>query len=108
MRISDWSSDVCSSDLEPARIAADIEMIWYSPPIVFDRDCVGAVKQAAATAGYENMEIVSGAGHDACYISRVAPTAMIFVPCEEGVSHNESESATPAEDRKSTRLTSSH
>src|SRR3546814_19619835 len=95
MRISDWSSDVCSSDLEPARIAADIEMIWYSPPIVFDRDCVGAVKQAAATAGYENMEIVSGAGHDACYISRVAPTAMIFVPCEEGVSHNERESATP-------------
>src|SRR3546814_2973662 len=87
MRISDWSSDVCSS--------SDLEMIWYSPPIVFDRDCVGAVKQAAATAGYENMEIVSGAGHDACYISRVAPTAMIFVPCEEGVSHNESESATP-------------
>src|SRR3546814_14382142 len=41
------------------------------------------------------MEIVSGAGHDACYVSRVAPTAMIFVPCEEGVSHNESESATP-------------
>src|SRR3546814_888534 len=85
----------CAEICEPARIAADIEMIWYSPPIVFDRDCVGAVKQAAATAGYENMEIVSGAGHDACYISRVAPTAMIFVPCEEGVSHNESESATP-------------
>src|SRR3546814_6094115 len=105
MRISDWSSDVCSSDLEPARIAADIEMIWYSPPIVFDRDCVGAVKQAAATAGYENMEIVSGAGHDACYISRVAPTAMIFVPCEEGVSHNESESATP-EDLRSEEHTS--
>src|SRR3546814_15039932 len=71
----------CAEICEPARIAADIEMIWYSPPIVFDRDCVGAVKQAAATAGYENMEIVSGAGHDACYISRVAPTAMIFVPC---------------------------
>jgi N-carbamoyl-L-amino-acid hydrolase len=53
------------------------------------------VKQAAGTAGYGNMEIISGAGHDACYISRVAPTAMIFVPCEEGVSHNESESATP-------------
>jgi N-carbamoyl-L-amino-acid hydrolase len=70
-------------------------MIWYSPPIVFDKDCVGAVKQAASAAGYGNMEIISGAGHDACYVSRVAPTAMIFVPCEEGVSHNEAESATP-------------
>src|SRR3546814_12751594 len=49
----------CAEICEPARIAADIEMIWYSPPIVFDRDCVGAVKQAAATAGYENMEIRS-------------------------------------------------
>jgi beta-ureidopropionase / N-carbamoyl-L-amino-acid hydrolase len=85
----------CQAICEPARIEADVEMIWYSPPIVFDKDCVGAVKQAATTAGYGNMEIVSGAGHDACYISRVAPTAMIFVPCEEGVSHNEAESATP-------------
>jgi beta-ureidopropionase / N-carbamoyl-L-amino-acid hydrolase len=85
----------CAAICGPAKIDADVEMIWYSPPIVFDKDCVGAVKQAASTAGYENMEIVSGAGHDACYVSRVAPTAMIFVPCEEGVSHNEAESATP-------------
>jgi N-carbamoyl-L-amino-acid hydrolase len=85
----------CAEICGPARIDADVDMIWYSPPIVFDKDCVGAVKQAAGTAGYGNMEIISGAGHDACYISRVAPTAMIFVPCEEGVSHNESESATP-------------
>jgi len=87
----------CAAICEPARIEADVEMIWYSPPIVFDKDCVGAVKLAASTAGYDNMEIVSGAGHDACYVSRVAPTAMIFVPCEEGVSHNESESATPGD-----------
>jgi N-carbamoyl-L-amino-acid hydrolase len=85
----------CAEICGPAKIDADVDMIWYSPPIVFDKDCVGAVKQAAGTAGYGNMEIISGAGHDACYISRVAPTAMIFVPCEEGVSHNESESATP-------------
>lgn len=80
---------------EPAKIEADLNMIWYSPPISFDKDCVGAVKGAATAAGYDNMEIVSGAGHDACYISRVAPTAMIFVPCEDGISHNEVESATP-------------
>ena len=85
----------CKEICEPAKIEADVDMIWYSPPIVFDKDCVGAVKQAAGAAGYGNMEIISGAGHDACYVSRVAPTAMIFVPCEEGVSHNEAESATP-------------
>jgi N-carbamoyl-L-amino-acid hydrolase len=85
----------CAAICEPAKIEADVDMIWYSPPIVFDKDCVGAVKQAASAAGYGNMEIISGAGHDACYVSRVAPTAMIFVPCEEGVSHNEAESATP-------------
>jgi N-carbamoyl-L-amino-acid hydrolase len=87
--------EACRMICTPTKIEADVEMIWYSPPIVFDKDCVGAVKQAASAAGYGNMEIISGAGHDACYVSRVAPTAMIFVPCEEGVSHNEAESATP-------------
>src|SRR3546814_17212258 len=85
----------CAEICAPARIEAAIEMSWYSPPILFDKDCVAAVKQAAGAAGYGNMEIVSGAGHDACYVSRVAPTAMIFVPGEEGGSHNESERATP-------------
>ncbi len=87
--------EACRKICEPAKIEAEIAMIWYSPPIVFDKDCVGAVKKAAGEAGYDNMEIISGAGHDACYVSRVAPTAMIFVPCEDGVSHNEAESATP-------------
>ncbi len=85
----------CAKICDPAGIAAEVELIWYSPPIVFDKDCVGAVRKAAGDAGYENMEIISGAGHDACYVSRVAPTAMIFVPCEDGISHNEVESATP-------------
>src|SRR3546814_8113942 len=60
----------CAEICAPARIEAAIEMIWYSPPILFDKDCVAAVKQAAGAAGYGNMEIVSGAGHDACYVSR--------------------------------------
>ena len=71
------------------------EEIWYSPPIEFDADCVNAVRNGAETAGFSHMEIISGAGHDACYISRVAPTGMIFVPCEDGISHNEAEEATP-------------
>ncbi|MCO5787786.1 Zn-dependent hydrolase [Pseudomonas sp. G11-1] len=71
------------------------EQIWYSPPVPFDTDCVALVRQAATDFGYSHRDIVSGAGHDACYISRVAPTAMVFVPCENGISHNEAENATP-------------
>ncbi len=74
-----------------------LEEIWYQPPIAFDADCVAAVARGAEEAGQSAMEIVSGAGHDACNISTVAPTAMIFVPCEGGISHNEVEAAT-AED----------
>lgn len=72
----------------------DFKQIWYSPPVKFDTACVGAVANAAKSLGYDNMEIISGAGHDACYISRVAPTGMVFVPCENGISHNEVENAT--------------
>ncbi|OUR78000.1 Zn-dependent hydrolase [Alphaproteobacteria bacterium 46_93_T64] len=71
------------------------EEIWYSPPVEFDADCIKAVRSGAEQAGYAHMDIISGAGHDACYINRVAPTGMIFVPCENGISHNEEEEATP-------------
>ncbi len=73
----------------------EFEQIWYSPPVAFDADCVNAVRNAAEQAGYAHRDIVSGAGHDACYINRVAPTGMIFIPCENGISHNEEENATP-------------
>nr|WP_067288318.1 Zn-dependent hydrolase [Marinobacterium profundum] len=69
------------------------EQIWYSPPVPFDTACVNSVRQAAEEFGYSHRDIVSGAGHDACYISRVAPTSMVFVPCENGISHNEAENA---------------
>jgi N-carbamoyl-L-amino-acid hydrolase len=73
----------------------DFQEIWYSPPVKFDPDCVAAVRAGAEEAGLPHLDIVSGAGHDACYINRVAPTGMIFVPCEGGISHNEAENATP-------------
>jgi len=82
-----------------ARIAAEhrlevkIEQIWYFPPTPFDAKCVAAVRAAAAKAGMPHMDIVSGAGHDACYVAKVAPTGMIFVPCKDGISHNEIEDA---------------
>jgi N-carbamoyl-L-amino-acid hydrolase len=69
--------------------------IWYAPPVTFDPACVGAVRQAAARLGLSAREIVSGAGHDAVYMARVVPTAMIFVPCKDGISHNEAEYASP-------------
>ena len=73
------------------------EQIWHSPPVPFNKKCVDSVRKAAETSGYSYQDIVSGAGHDACYISRVAPTAMVFVPCENGISHNEAENADPAD-----------
>jgi len=62
----------------------------FNPP-AFDEDCVSAVREAAVELGYSHMNIVSGAGHDACWINDLAPTAMIMCPCEDGLSHNEAE-----------------
>jgi len=72
-----------------------LERIWNSAPVVFDARCVDAVRTAAAGAGLGHRDIVSGAGHDAVYVSRVAPTGMIFVPCDKGISHNEAGSIEP-------------
>jgi N-carbamoyl-L-amino-acid hydrolase len=72
----------------------DFKQIWYSPPVKFAESCVSAVRTAAEELGFQSMDIISGAGHDACYISRVAPTGMVLVPCENGISHNEVENAT--------------
>ncbi len=73
----------------------DFKEIWHSPPVKFAPECVAAVRAGAEEMGLPSMDIISGAGHDAVYVSRVAPTAMIFVPCENGISHNEIENATP-------------
>ena len=76
------------------RVAVDIREVVYFPPSHFAPELVGSVRDAAQALGLPHRDIVSGAGHDAVYLSRVAPTAMIFVPCEGGISHNEIESAT--------------
>ena len=72
-----------------------VEEIWHNPPVHFDAECVAGVQQAADQLGYPNRRMVSGAGHDACQVARKVPTAMIFVPCAGGISHNEAESAEP-------------
>ena len=71
-----------------------VKEIWYSSPIRFDETAVTALRHAVTRTGREGFDILSGAGHDACYISHVAPTAMIFIPCEDGLSHNEAEAIT--------------
>ncbi len=78
-------------------LSLDFKRIWYSEPVIFDEDCVAAVQGAANALGLANRPITSGAGHDAVYVSRLAPTAMIFIPCEDGISHNEIEEATPGD-----------
>lgn len=72
----------------------ELEEIWYQPPIRFADECIEAVRQGAEGSGFDGYEIVSGAGHDACHIAGLAPTGMIFIPCEDGISHNEVENAT--------------
>ena len=76
---------------DPIGLAVSSARIWDQPPVRFDPECVASVRRAASLSGSSAREIVSGAGHDAAYVSRVAPTAMIFVPCRDGVSHNEAE-----------------
>ena len=65
--------------------------VWEAEGVTFDEACVEHVTRGAEAAGLPAMKIVSGAGHDACHISAVAPTSMIFVPCDDGLSHNEAE-----------------
>lgn len=67
------------------------EKVGGFDPVAFDAGCVAAVRRAAESLGYAHMNIISGAGHDACWINQVAPTAMIMCPCVEGLSHNEAE-----------------
>lgn len=71
------------------------ERIWASPVVNFDAGCIEAVERAARTQGVPYRRMMSGAGHDSVYVSRVAPTSMIFIPCRDGISHNEAEYATP-------------
>jgi N-carbamoyl-L-amino-acid hydrolase len=78
-----------------SRLEATVARVWDSPAVHFDAGCVAAVAAAAEGLGLAHRPITSGAGHDAAYVARVAPTAMIFIPCERGISHNELERTEP-------------
>lgn len=72
-----------------------IEAVGHFDPVTFDPGLVKIVRQSAEKLGYSHMDIVSGAGHDACWINRVAPTVMVMCPCVDGLSHNEAEEISP-------------
>jgi N-carbamoyl-L-amino-acid hydrolase len=74
-------------------LETQLKQIFYYEPVAFDAACVKSVRAAAERFGYSHRDMVSGAGHDACYLSQVAPTSMVFVPCVDGISHNEIEDA---------------
>ncbi|WP_353230461.1 M20 family metallo-hydrolase [Novosphingobium sp.] len=71
--------------------------VWYSPPVRFDPGVIDAIAGATQRLGYTHRTMPSGAGHDSVYTARVAPTGMIFIPCENGISHNIAENVTPAQ-----------
>ena len=76
---------------EDIGVEFDCEIVGQFNPPAFDETLVGSIRDAAERLGYSHMDIVSGAGHDACWINDVAPTAMIMCPCVDGLSHNEAE-----------------
>ena len=78
-----------------SRLEHELKQIFQYDCVHFDESCVAMVRAGAQQLGYSTRNIVSGAGHDACYMSKVTPTAMIFVPCIGGISHNEIEDAKP-------------
>jgi N-carbamoyl-L-amino-acid hydrolase len=85
----------CTQFEERGGVHIEMQSVTDYPPLAFDAGLVGAVRNSMKQLGYPHMDIVSGAGHDACYVARTAPTAMIFVPCESGILHNEIENAEP-------------
>ncbi len=94
-KMAAMAKEACEKAAKANGLELEYKEIWYLPPTHFDKDCVKAVEKAANDLGYSNMPIISGAGHDSFYLSRVCPAAMVFVPCEGGISHNEIENATP-------------
>ena len=77
--------------LPPMGLTYNEARIWDCPPVKFTPALIDCVRAGAEQAGFTSRDMISGAGHDACYVSRVAPTTMIFVPCRGGISHNEAE-----------------
>ena len=86
-RLYEGAKSICN-DLD---LGLEIEKVGHFDPVTFDKECVSKIRRAAERLGYSHRDIISGAGHDACWINKVAPTAMVMCPCVDGLSHNEAE-----------------
>ena len=86
-RLREGAAVICK-DLD---LQLDIEKVGHFDPVTFDEQCVSTIRRAADRLGYSHRDIISGAGHDACWINKMAPTAMVMCPCVDGLSHNEAE-----------------
>ena len=87
--------DIVRAACDAHNLDGHVDERWHMPVTEFAPECIDAVQGAVDHLGYSSMRMVSGAGHDSLYVASVAPTGMIFVPCADGLSHNEAESATP-------------
>ena len=85
--------DTAAQIAQEQKCELQLDPFWEFGATPFDRDCVDLVRQGASSEGYSYMDIISGAGHDAVYMAKRFPTGMVFVPCENGISHNEIENA---------------
>jgi len=95
LSMKDQLGEAARAIAQERRVSIDLKEVVYFPPSEFAPELVERVRAAAKRLGFTHRDIVSGAAHDAVYLSRVAPTAMVFVPCEGGISHNEVENARP-------------
>jgi N-carbamoyl-L-amino-acid hydrolase len=86
-RLADGAKRIC----DEMELGLELEKVGGFDPVTFDGACVQKIRDAADRLGYSHRDIISGAGHDACWINRVAPTAMVMCPCVGGLSHNEAE-----------------
>lgn len=84
-----------AADLSARGVNANVERIFDYAPIAFNEACLARTEDAVAALGYSSKSMVSGAGHDTCYVSKIAPASMIFIPCVKGISHNEAEKILP-------------
>ncbi len=90
-RVKEGAAKICKD----IGLTMEVEQVGGFDPVTFDEGCVTAIRSAAEELGYSHRNLVSGAGHDACWINRVAPTAMVMCPCVDGLSHNEAEEIHP-------------
>jgi N-carbamoyl-L-amino-acid hydrolase len=88
-KLIDTIENVCKS----MAVKYELTEAWRMKVTEFDSVCINAVAESVSELGYSSMKMVSGAGHDSLYVAEQVPTSMIFVPCEDGLSHNEAENA---------------